>query len=287
MRSFEHFVVVDWSGAAGPRQKGIAIAICTPGNAAPRLVRPSHVWSREDVLDWVLREMPSDTIIGFDVSPGLPFVDGGAYFPDWEESPSNARSLWQFVERLSVSDPDLSVSSFVSHGVASRYFRLQGKGTGDRFGTGPGRFRLVEHRQRDIQLSPYSCFNLVGAAQVGKSSLTAMRMLHRIGDAVPIWPFDPLPRTGSVIVEIYTSLAARAARIPKGRSKIRDGHALDVALHALGSRHHEPMTHYSDHATDAILTAAWLRAVAHSEALWFPTGLGTVAETEGWTLGVV
>ena len=93
MRSFEHFAVVDWSGAAGPRQKGIAIAICTPGNAAPRLVRPGHVWSREDVLDWVLREMPGDTIIGFDLSPGLPFIDGGAYFPGWEESPSNARSL--------------------------------------------------------------------------------------------------------------------------------------------------------------------------------------------------
>ena len=30
---------------------------------------------------------------------------------------------------------------------------------------------------------PYSNFNLVGAAQVGKSSLSGMRMLHRLGAA--------------------------------------------------------------------------------------------------------
>lgn len=287
MRTFAQFAVVDWSGATGPRQKGIAVAICASGQAAPQLVRPGHVWSREDVLDWLVHKLPDDTLIGFDLSPGLPFLDSGAYFPGWQESPPNARALWALVERLSSDDPHLSAGSFVNHPTASRYFRRQGIGTGDRFGTGAGRFRLVEHRQRDFQLSPYSCFNLVGAAQVGKSSLTAMRMLHRLGDALPVWPFDPLPTLGSVIVEIYTSLAARAARIPKGRSKIRDGYALDLALDALGSQNHEPMPHYSDHATDAIMTAAWLRMVAHSEDLWSPPGLDAAAATEGWTFGVI
>lgn len=286
MRSFEHFAVVDWSGAAGPRQKGIAIALCSPGREAPRLVRPGHVWSRHGVLDWVLHQMPKDTLIGFDLAPGLPFLDGGAYFPGWEESPADARALWALVERICASDSDLSAGSFVSHPVASRYFRRQGKGTGDRFGTGPGRFRLVEHRQRDFQLVPYSCFNLVGAAQVGKSSLTAMRMFHRFGGALPIWPFDPLSSSGSIVVEIYTSLAARAACIPKGRSKIRDPESLDRALAALGCNRHEPLEHYSDHATDAILTAAWLRNVALSDQLWIPAGLENAAATEGWTFGI-
>jgi hypothetical protein len=145
---------------------------------------------------------------------------------------------------------------------------------------------MVEHRQRACGLAPYSCFNLVGAAQVGKSSLTAMRMMHRLGREIPIWPFDPVPETGSVIVEIYTSLAARAAGIRKGLSKLRDARALDAALAKLGCEPHMPLQHYTDHATDAILTSAWLRTVAHEDHLWSPDGLADVASTEGWTFGV-
>jgi hypothetical protein len=178
------------------------------------------------------------------------------------------------------------VSSFVDHPDASRYFRRHGGRTGAQFGTGRGRLRVVEERQRAHGLSPYSCLNLVGAAQVGKSSLTAMRVLHRLGGRLPVWPFDPLPQSGSVIVEIYTSLAARAAGLRSGLSKMRDGVALDTALAELGSEPHQPLPRYTDHATDAILTSAWLRKVAHDPALWNPDGLDTVAQTEGWTFGV-
>ena len=286
MRSFSQFAVVDWSGAIGPRQKGIAIAICGPGSVAPTLVRPDHVWSRLDVLDWLKHDLPHETLVGFDLSPGLPFVDAGAFFPGWAQSPIDARSLWALVDRLCKEDPNLAATGFVDHPEASRYFRRHGGRTGDRFGVGQGRFRMVEHRQRACSLAPYSCFNLVGAAQVGKSSLTAMRMMHRLGKDIPIWPFDPVPETGSAIVEIYTSLAARAAGIRKGLSKLRNAHALDAALAGLGCGSHLPLQHYTDHATDAILTSAWLRTVAHEEHLWGPEGLANVASTEGWTFGV-
>lgn len=255
MRFFDQFAVVDWSGAVGPRQKGIAIAICKPGNAAPTLVCPDHVWSRQDVLNWLRYEMPTGTLVGLDLSPGLPFADAGAYFPGWQESPHDARSLWALVDRLSAGDPHFAVTSFVDHPEVCRYFRCQGHPAGDRFGNGRGRLRLVEHRQRDCALSPYSCFNLIGAAQVGKSSLTAMRILHRLGELLPVWPFDPVPGSGSLIVEIYTSLAARAAGIRKGLSKVRDGIALDAALIKLGCEPHLPLKRYTDHATDAILTS--------------------------------
>ena len=286
MRSFGRFAVVDWSGAIGLRQKGIAIAICGQGGAAPTLVRPDHIWSRHDVLDWLRHEMPGDTLVGFDLSPGLPFVDAGAFFPGWAQSPIDARSLWALVDLLCAQDPNLAATGFVDHPEASRYFRRHGGRTGDRFGKGQGRFRMVEHRQRACNLAPYSCFNLVGAAQVGKSSLTAMRMLHRMGREIPIWPFDEVRETGPVIVEIYTSLAARTAGIRKGLSKLRDGRALDRALAAVNSEPHIPLRHYTDHATDAILTSAWLRTVAHQDHLWHPEGLANVASTEGWTFGV-
>ena len=113
-----------------------------------------------------------------------------------------------------------------------------------------------------------------------------MRLLHALEGRLPVWPFDPLPPRGSVVVEIYTSLAARAAQIPAGRSKMTDAAALDRALAALGSAPHDPLARYDDHATDALLTAAWLRTAAHDNALWAPEGLEQVAATEGWTFGV-
>ena len=283
---FQHFCAIDWSGAVGLQMPGIAVGICSLGRAAPLLVRPGHIWSRAEVLEWLLHNLPQDTLVGLDVSPAFPFADAGSYFPGWSESPANARALWALVDAISNVDPHFAASGFVDHPEASRYFRRHGNRTGDRFGIGRGRLRVVEERQRAHGLSPYSCFNLVGAAQVGKSSLTAMRVLHRLDARIPVWPFDQLPKTGSVIVEIYTSLAAREAGLRAGLSKMRDGPALDTALKNLGSEPHEPLARYTDHATDAILTAAWLRTVAHDPSLWEPDGLDEVAQTEGWTFGV-
>lgn len=286
MTLFDHFAVIDWSGAKGPRQKGIAIAICTIGQEVPQLVYPQRRWSRTDVLDWLLNEMPDNTLVGLDLSPGLPFEDQGGYFPKWERSPANAKMLWALVDEIAHHEPYFSVTSFVRHPDVQRHFR-HGKGDcGDLFEPGAGRLRRTEKRQKAHKLAPSSCFNLVGAAQVGKSSLTGMRVLHHLQGRLPVWPFDNLPAAGSAIVEIYTSLAARAAKIPVGRAKMYDGKSLQDALTALGLAEHVPLKHYTDHATDAILTAAWLRQAAARSELWSPEGLEHVRHTEGWTFGV-
>ena len=286
MTFFDHFAVIDWSGAKGPTQKGIAVAICSSGDDVPQLIHPQRRWSRTDVLDWLQNEMPDRTLIGLDLSPGLPFEDQGEYFPGWKRSPSNAKSLWALVDEIARDDPHLSVTSFVRNADAQRHFR-HGKGDcGDLFEPGAGRLRRTEKQQKAFKLTPSSCFNLVGAAQVGKSSLTGMRVLHRLQGRIPVWPFDDLPMAGSVIVEIYTSLAAREAKIPVGRAKMYDGQALQGALTALGLGEHTPLAHYTDHATDAILTAAWLRQAAARSELWTPYGLEKVRYTEGWTFGV-
>jgi hypothetical protein len=283
---FDHFVAIDWSGAVGPRQPGIAVAICGKGNDAPALFRPGHIWSRQDVFDWLVSELPDKTLVGLDLSTSLAFADCGAFFPGWEQSPADARALWAFVEHICAGDPHLSAHSFVDHIEASRHFRRHGNRTGDLFPVGRGRLRVTECAQREQGLNPYSNFNLVGAAQVGKSSLTGMRMLHRLQGTLPLWPVDPLPGAGSVVVEIYTTLAARAAGIAKGRSKIRDAASLDSALANLGSAHHAPLVRYTDHATDALLAAAWLRTVADDPGLWAPQGLDDVRHSEGWTFGI-
>jgi hypothetical protein len=213
---FEHFAAIDWSGAAGERHRGIALAICDAEGQAPRLVRRGHRWSRQEVLDWLVGAMPDNTLVGLDLGISLPFADCGAFFPGWADSPADAKALWAFVDALCESDPHLGVASFVDHGEASRYFRRHGGREGRQFhlldaAHRRGRFRVTEAAQERMGCKPYSNFNLVGAAQVGKSSLSGMRVLHRLEGRLPVWPIDPLPRTGSVVVEIYTSIAALAA----------------------------------------------------------------------------
>lgn len=288
-RTFARFAAVDWSGQAIARPRGIAVAVAAPGTGAPTLLAPALPWSRQDVCDWLLNHARAgtDLIVGLDLSPALPFADCAAYFPGWAASPGDAHALWALVDRLSAADPHLGCEGVLQHPEVARYFRQHGGRLGDRFGErGGGRLRTCEQVQQAMRLSPSSCFNLVGAAQVGKSSLTGMRVLHRLRGRIPVWPFDPMPASGPVVVEIYTTIAARAAGLPAGRSKMRGPDALDTALCALGSDRHAPLARYDDHATDALLTAAWLRGVAHQPELWSPAGLTPdLARTEGWTFG--
>lgn len=286
MSRFAHFVAVDWSGAAGERHKGIALAHCTTGDAAPALVRPGHRWSRQEVLDWLLHHLPPDSLVGMDLGQSLPFADCGAFFPGWDASPADARALWAMVDTLCADEPHLGVNGFVDATEPSRHFRRHGGRCGDRFPAGRGRLRVTERAQEAMGCKPYSNFNLVGAAQVGKSSLSGMRVLHRLDGQISVWPIDPLPARGSVVCEIYTTIAAMAAGRPASRSKIRDGASLDHALATLGSTPFGHAGAIDDHQSDALITAAWLRTVAHTPALWHPAALTPeIARTEGWTFG--
>jgi hypothetical protein len=285
---FDEFAVIDWSGAAVARPPGLALAHAQAGVAAPRLVAFPGGWSRGALLDWLAAQAAAGRrmLIGLDLSAGFPFLDASAYFPGWNGSPPDGPALWAAVEAHCANEPHLGANAFLAHAEIRRHFRHQGD-CGDLFPAGRGRLRVCEGGQAAQGLNPYSCFNLVGAAQVGKSSLTGMRVLHRLRGTLPVWPFDPVPDKGPLIVEIYTALAARTANPARRGTKIRDGAALDMALAAFASRAHSPLDRYTDHATDALLTTAWLRHVAHDAQFWSPAGLSrAIAETEGWTFGV-
>lgn len=288
MSRFEHFLAIDWSGAKGSRQKGIALAIADAGGGPPVLV--GHLWSREEVLAVLRDDLPPDTLVGLDLGIALPFADCGAYFPGWPESPADAPALWALIDRISADEPNLGANAAVAHLALRPYFR-DGVETGAQFRCdgalhGRGRFRITEHAQARMGCKPYSNFNLVGAAQVGKSSLTGMRMLHRLRGRLPVWPVDPLPTSGSVVVEIYTSLAALAAGRAANRAKMRSFPDLNEALAALGSPPVPGEGAIDDHSSDALLAAAWLRAVGHERGRWSPSELThAIAKTEGWTFG--
>ena len=292
MSRFARFLAVDWSGAKGPRQKGIALALAKAEGGAPVLLSPPDPkgWARSEVLA-LLADLPVPTLVGLDLGIGLPFADAGAFFPDWDASPADARGLWALIDALCADDPHLEAGGFVTHPEGSRYFRHGKDLEGDRFllpgvASREGRFRVAEAAQRAAGVRPVSNFNLVGAAQVGKSSLTGMRMLHRLGGRVPVWPVDPLPHEGSVVVEIYTSVAARLGGVTGAATKLRSFEALNDALDTLGSPPVKGTGAIDDHSSDALITAAWLRRVHGQRDLWHPSTLTPdVARTEGWTFG--
>ncbi|GGD98102.1 hypothetical protein GCM10011515_17370 [Tsuneonella deserti] len=286
---FRHFAAIDWSGAAGERHAGIAVALCRAGESAPRIVRPGHRWSRAEVRDWIAEDMPPETLVGLDISGSLAFEDAGAYFPGWEASPGDARALWALVEDFSATDPHLSAGSFVDHPEIARHYRRHGGREGDLFGGGIGRLRVTERTgQTALGCRPTSNFNLVGASQVGKASLTGMRVLHRLDGHIALWPYDPLPERGHVAVEIYTTIAAIAAGRPASRSKLRTFAELNAALSAIGSKPVRGSGPIDDHRSDALLAAAWLRTVAHDARYWQPAAMTEgIARTEGWTFGAL
>jgi hypothetical protein len=281
---FDAFVAIDWSGAKGRRHKGIAIAEARADDP-PRLVRPGHVWSREEVLRWLLRRAGKEpTLFGFDFSFAPPIVERGEYLLGEPGVPRTAREFWAYVD-AKCDDEDLGAASFLELAHRKHFY----------FGIADGvKAGFMHFRQCDARLNAQggrktaSAYDAIGAAQVAKASFSGMRLLHHIRPHVPIWPFDPRPATGSLVVEIYTSIAARAAGRPKGRTKMRDAQSLDAALTAMDSAPHAPLPRYDDHSTDAILTAAWLRRVADNQLLWNPPALTpAIAATEGWTFGVV
>ncbi|GMM93239.1 hypothetical protein [Qipengyuania sp. MTN3-11] len=291
-RRFAHFLAIDWSGAKGARHKGIALALADAAGGPPVLVERGRGWSRGEVLALLRDDLPPDTLVGLDLGIALPHADCGAYFPANEVLLPDAPALWELVDDICREDPDLGAQAFVDHPHYRAYFR-NGTETGAHFRCddadhGRGRFRVTEHAQAAMGCKPYSNFNLVGAAQVGKSSLTGMRMLHRLRGHLPVWPVDPLPAEGSVVVEIYTSLAALEAGRTVSKAKMRSFGALNEALGALGSPPVEASGPIDDHASDALLAAAWLRAVANGERRWHPPGLSPeIARTEGWTFGAL
>lgn len=281
---FTRFAVIDWSGAKGTSHNGIALAVCEEGDTAPVLVpSPGRAWSREAIADWIEARAAEPLLVGFDFSFAPPRITRGSYLPG-EDVPDTGKDFWAYVDRH-CDDIDLGAASFLEQRHRPHFY----------FGAADGRksdfmhLRLCEaHYNAGGGGKPSTVYDAIGAAQVAKASFAGMRTLHRLNRTVPVWPFDSLPERGALVLEIYTAIAARAAGLRKGLSKIRTPDALDTALAVFGSEPHVPLERYDDHATDAILTAAWLRARASDPSFWNPTLLDDeVARGEGWTFGVI
>jgi hypothetical protein len=277
------YVAIDWSGAKGRRHKGIAIAEAR-GEAAPRLVRPNHIWSRTEVADWLLKRAAKEpTLFGFDFSFAPPIVERGEYLLGEPDVPRTAREFWAYVDAC-CNDEDLGAASFLEIAHRRHFY----------FGIADGvKSDFVRFRQCDDRLNAQggrktaSAYDAIGAAQVAKASFAGMRLLHRIDTKLPIWPMDSLPPTGSAVVEIYTRIYLRRAGL--SGVKLRSRAQLNRALKGLNSSPARLRFEPNDHQTDALVTAAGMRHLAKSESEAFdPHGLTrAIARSEGWTFGVL
>ena len=283
MRPFASYVAIDWSGAKGRRHKGIAIAEAR-GEAAPRLIRAGHVWSREEVLAWLLRRAAREpTLFGFDFSFAPPIIERGEYLPGEVKVPKTAREFWAYVDSK-CDDEDLGAASFLER-VHRKHFYF---GIADGVKAGFMRFRQCDARlNAQGGRKTASAYDAIGAAQVAKASFAGMRFLHKLDGKVAIWPMDPLPDHGSAVVEIYTRIYLRRAGL--SGVKLRSRAELNRALKGLGSASARLRFEPNDHQTDALVTAAGMRLLSTTEARAFdPEGLTPdIARSEGWTFGVL
>ena len=220
------------------------------------------------------------TLIGFDFSFAAPFRAAG-YLPG-TDAPACPRLLWRWVDDRARPEADLGAGGWMQ--AAGRRHFYFGKADGTK-----ADYLVWRECERRLRAGgghkPSTVFDAIGAAQVAKASFAGMRLLHRLSAAgVAVWPFDPVPATGPLVVEIYSAIAATAAGRPKGRAKLRGTADLNAALAVLGTD--ATADDVDEHQADAILTAAWLRRSAGDAALWNAPAGHPLATREGWTFGI-
>jgi len=284
MPSFDHFIAVDWSGAKGKSYKGIAVAECVSGREAPSLVAPpGHRWTRSQFVEWLWAHADGHArlLVGIDCSFALPAEMASQLLGDGY----SVFDLWGYIDDISASQGDFCASEFVTHEDHGHLYWHSGKRPVDFVES----HRETERACADNKLgNPQSTLKLIGSKQVGKASLAGMRVLHelkrRLGNDFAVWPFEPIDSARIVCVEIYPRLFLRMAGHGNGKAALSD---INRCLAELGSLPFDGSAVLSDHDTDALVSAAGLRAIVDDQDKWKPRTLDSLAiRAEGWIFGV-
>ncbi len=257
-RLFERYLGIDYSGAETPASSltGLRLYSATPAQAPAEThppQSPRKYWTRRGMAEWLAVELKSSppTLVGIDHAFSFPM----RYFEKHRLQLEWSSFLDDFHQHWPTDDDNMYVD-FIRDG-------LDGNGA-ERGGNSRWR-RLAEERCR-----AKSVFHFDVQGSVAKSThagLPWLRFLrNECGSKLHFWPFDGWvpPRRSSVIAEVYPALWSRSFS-KEGRN---------------------------DHQHDAYSVARWMRekdAAAelgvHFHPSLEPAEL-TVAETEGWILGL-
>ena len=295
---FRGFIGIDWSGARGPRQPGIQLAMARPGGAAPLTLDPAdhRHWGREAVLDrlLVLAGGAGDgpLLVGIDFAFAHPFVDEDDYYPGLVDAPRTPVALWARVEAECTNDPHLyGGAMFAAPGLADYYLSPRNHAA-PRYRS---RRRLTEQAARAAARAPSPTFKAIGADNVATGSMAGMRLIQALraalGPRLAVWPFDVVDpcRTAGlamVLVEIFPSYYFHLAGFNPAKNAAADPAFMSAALAAYGSAgvadDFMPRGGDADEA-DALISAAALRHFAGQPESW---KVPSAAASEGWILGV-
>ena len=295
---FRGFIGIDWSGARGPRQPGIQLAMARPGGAAPLTLDPAdhRHWGREAVLDrlLVLAGGAGDgpLLVGIDFAFAHPFVDEDDYYPGLADAPRTPVALWARVEAECADDPHLyGGAMFAAPGLADYYLSPRNHAA-PRYRS---RRRLTEQAARAAARAPSPTFKAIGADNVATGSMAGMRLIQALraalGPRLAVWPFDAVDpcRTAGlamVLVEIFPSYYFHLAGFNPAKNAAADPAFMSAALAAYGSAgvadDFMPRGGDADEA-DALISAAALRHFAGQPDCW---KVPSAAASEGWILGV-
>ena len=245
-------------------------------------------WTRLDVARWICNQLDARNrfLIGLDFAFGFPFENEAVgYLGGLAGHVDDIFALWELIERKSCPEPDFGCSVFTRDPTYSSLF----------WKTGPLPAAWSARKRRTelvcaatTQTRPETVYKLLGSKQVGKASITGIRVLHHIRslkkERVAFWPFQKI--RGSAMVEIYPTLFRKSAN--GSLAKLRTLNELNGALKKLGSRRvSRASTSLSDHETDALISAAGLRFLACKRETWLHPELESPrVQREGWIFGV-
>jgi hypothetical protein len=257
---FTRYIGIDYSGAQTPTSslKGLRVFMAgwkiLPTEVPPPLC-PRKYWTRRGIAQWLVERLTEDvpTLVGIDHGFSFPlrYFEVHHLLPDWPSFLDDFQQHWP-------TDEENTYVDFVRDGLC-------GDGNA-RFGNSRWR-RLAEERAGSAK----SVFHFDVPGSVAKSThagLPWLRFLRqKLGDRIHFWPFDgwEIPSGRSVAVEVYPSLWSR--------SYAREDRTAD--------QH------------DAYAVSAWMRQADLDGSLAkFLTpsllpGERTVAQVEGWILGVI
>jgi hypothetical protein len=297
LKSFDRFIGIDWSGAAGEYQAGIQIAEIDRDTKRLRLVRPKgqSQWSRQSVLDFITAASDGRTLVGFDFAFSLPWNSGLASLPACFAGLSGARQLWTFIDDFCSDMPFLHAGPIWQAQESPfrpfiKFWSRANEYQGDLFNG--GQLRKTEVAAQAGGLRPKSVYRLAGH-QVGAGSFAGMRLLNRVARAqkseIAIWPFESIAAARVVIAEIYPAAFYRLAHCSRPTPKqVKSGaHAgiASAALSLFGARYDRRIPDSID-AIDALISAAAMMRLAQNPALLGTFDDPDISGNEGWIFGI-